>query len=76
MQNLEPKNVGRAPERSEAVAGNGMTGQRAIQTQQAIRPEPVEAENRLRLPRPRPTLSLPLSRALKPANNVAAAKQR
>jgi hypothetical protein len=70
MQNLEPKNVGRAPERSETVAGNEVTGQPAIRTQQAIQPEPVEAENRLRLPRRRAKLSLTLSRALKPANNV------
>ena len=75
MQNQEHKNVGRSPERSEAVAGNETKGLIATSTQKAVKPAETATPAQLQLLRPRPKLSPPLRPAIKPANSVATPEQ-
>jgi hypothetical protein len=64
MQDQQHKNVGRSPQRSEAVSGDDAKGLTPISVERTVQPEAVAPTTTARS-LPRPKLSLPLPRVSK-----------
>jgi hypothetical protein len=67
MRDKHHTNVGRSPQRSEAISGDEAKGLTPISAERAIQPEAVALTIAARSLRSRPRLSLPLHRANKTA---------
>jgi len=70
MQDPEHRNMGRSPERSEAVSGDETKGLTAISTQQTVQPETVDPATAAPSVRLRQKLSIPAFGAVKPVNDA------
>jgi len=68
MRDRQQKNMGRSPQRSEAISGDEAKGLTPIPAGRTVQPEAVNPATITRPLRPRRTLSLPALRAGKPAN--------
>ena len=71
MRDRQQKNMGRSPQRSEAVSGDEAKGLTPIPAERTVQPEAVNPASTARSLRPLRTLSLPARRAGKPADGSA-----